>query len=397
MPPYNKQEDYSIAGAHGTIAEQTDEAYLDDRSDASDDIEKGRLKFPQHLYGRERELETLLNIYDDLSKAAAVVRTKDDDGGGLSDNSIRGWVKKKFTTVDEEKEEEEKESPDDDDDLYKGSRVVFLSGYSGIGKSALVNEFAKQAHTKYKSSDDDNTTSDVLYASGKYTEQSNASAPFSAISEVLEKLVLSMINEDSIVDEIVCDKVGESDLIGNGTEGNRILKSTFPSLAPILQQQNKKASGGGSSSSATTTHPSMNAIKECTRELLSIICETLEHPLILFLDDLQWSDSASIEMLLVLLTCTDVRNVMFICSYRSNEVDEDHAFAKLMDKIVTARSGGGDDSDEECKASPNSVERMDLFNLSPEAIARFIADSIKNEEDEDGNLGEGVNELSEAV
>ena len=56
-------DEYDIAGCHGTIAEQKDEAYYDDRSDADDDEEKGKIKFPSRLYGREKELENLRRLY----------------------------------------------------------------------------------------------------------------------------------------------------------------------------------------------------------------------------------------------------------------------------------------------------------------------------------------------
>ena len=239
----------------------------------------------------------------------------------------------------------------------------------------MVNEFVKQAEMKYN---------DILYASGKYTEQSSASAPFSAITEVLDKLVLD-ITKNEEQHKLVSDGIKESELIGPDTEGNRILQSTFPSLSAILSDRKV------STSSTTAAHPSMDAIKQCTRELLSIICTTLTHPMILWLDDLQWSDGASIDMLLLLLSSTKTRIhqkcIMFICAYRSNEVDEDHPFTKLMKDVTEKRES-------------KSIEQMYLFNLAPEAITGFIADTIKREEEDGGgddNNNEGVRELSQAV
>jgi len=100
-------DEYAISGCHGTIAPQSDEAYYDDRSDASDDMEKGRLKFPTKLYGRERELDVLHNIYNKLVNDRNIL-----------DNSIRE------ETGDEDEEE--------DTDIF--TSCVFLGGYSGIGK-----------------------------------------------------------------------------------------------------------------------------------------------------------------------------------------------------------------------------------------------------------------------
>jgi len=57
-------DDAFIEGCWGTVAEQTDEAFYDDRSDADDDLEKGRIKFPTgKLYGRDEELEMLRGLY----------------------------------------------------------------------------------------------------------------------------------------------------------------------------------------------------------------------------------------------------------------------------------------------------------------------------------------------
>ena len=95
MSPKDEEEDYGVQGCHGTIAPQQDEAHYDDRSDASDDIEKGRLKFPKRIYGRERELESLLNSYNEVATVASAVI-------GASSSSERG--DKKLSYVLEEKE-----------------------------------------------------------------------------------------------------------------------------------------------------------------------------------------------------------------------------------------------------------------------------------------------------
>ena len=69
-------DEFRIEGCHGTIAEQKDEAFYDDRSDASDDEEKGKIKFPTRLYGREKELDGLKKLYVGL--LASEVDDRDD-------------------------------------------------------------------------------------------------------------------------------------------------------------------------------------------------------------------------------------------------------------------------------------------------------------------------------
>ena len=90
-------EDCSRQIEFGTLAEQTDETHYDNRPDADDDIEKGRIKFPNDkLYGRNEELQQFHSIVQSVLADAV-------------------------------------------------SRIVFLGGYSGTGKSTLVDEFIKQA------------------------------------------------------------------------------------------------------------------------------------------------------------------------------------------------------------------------------------------------------------
>jgi len=416
-------DDHYVEGANGTIAEQEDEAYYDDRSDADDDLEKGRIRFPQTLYGREHELQTLQHIYDDL-----VTRNLDSKESGKEE-----VLPEQSTRSDEVAAAEQSLEPDLESDgssayhysnPYDASRVIFLSGYSGVGKSALVQEFVKRVQQQKRSQSQNRCTtasnsspsskhsSKVWHVCGKYTEQSAAiSAPFSAIAEVLEKLTLHYLagngnkNENDTDNDDprskVIGRIRESSLIGPGTRGNRALRVTFPILGSLLGScdgENEIITGYDDTPTNTSVPSkrrtsslciSMNAIGECTAEIFSAICHSLEYPLILFFDDLQWADEASISIFSHLLLSKDLGNVVFVCAYRSNEVHDDHSFTSLMEGVVAARSNGHDHGDND--GTMTTVERMDLFSLTPEAIARFIADCVKKEEPED------VADLAEVV
>ena len=339
MPDYD--ENY-VAGCHGTVAEQLDEAYYDDRSDADDDMEKGRIKFPKHkLYGRDRELSTLRQLYSEMTTT-----TKHSSATNNDDNS----------------------------------RVVFLSGYSGVGKSALVKGFITSV---VAANNNDDNSSPVLHFSGKYAQQSGGAAPFSAISEVFGNIMVSSLqqgnnNYSRSLCTTIWKKIQSSEVIGPDTDGNEVLIDIFPSLRPLLDgscasntNNNNKLQrmeslphmeGGGEKKG----EPSMNAVKESTRELLTLISSSLQRPLILFLDDLQWADGPSMELLLFLLGHSQMKNLMFICAYRSNEVGVDHPFANVMTKVTESKG--------------QLVAKIDLFSLSQEAISQFIADSIGMDE-----------------
>ena len=360
MPDYD--ENY-VSGCHGTVAEQLDEAYYDDRSDADDDMEKGRIKFPKDkLYGREKELGILRQLYN-------AMETHNNSDEEVDAAAAAGGQRISF----------EGSSPSNVD-----SRVVFLSGYSGVGKSALVAEFINQIQREHNNSATTDNFSPVLHFSGKYIQQSGGAAPFSAISEVFGNIVSSLFNgqkgnkykesENDI--RSLCTKIWKrvqnSDVIGPDTDGNEVLIEIFPSLRPLLDgsvadTRNKLQRVESISNLGKEGEPSMNAVKESTRELLTQITSSLQRPLILFLDDLQWADGPSLELLSFLMAKdAQLKDLMLICAYRSNEVGGDHPFANIMAKVTESRGP--------------SVAKVDLFSLSQDAICRFIADSIGMEE-----------------
>src|SRR6516165_7974333 len=89
-----------------------------------------------------------------------------------------------------------------------------------------------------------------------------------------------------------------------------------------------------------------------------------EHPLALFLDDLQWLDSATLELLEDLLTQADVQHLLVIGAYRDNEVDTAHPLARKLEDIR--------------KAGAN-INEIKLAPLSPEGVAQLIADALQAE------------------
>ena len=112
----------------------------------------------------------------------------------------------------------------------------------------------------------------------------------------MEKLALDISRRDEAENELhtkVLNKIKESGLIGPDTEGNSVLRATFTKTSSLLDSCEAKSTDLARSS----VHHSMNAIKESTTELLSLMCGCLEHPLVIFLDDLQWADEASIDII----------------------------------------------------------------------------------------------------
>jgi PAS domain S-box-containing protein len=98
-----------------------------------------------------------------------------------------------------------------------------------------------------------------------------------------------------------------------------------------------------------------------------------EHPLALFLDDLQWLDAATLDLIANLLTRSDVRHLMLIGAYRDNEVGPTHS---LMRKLEAVREAGA------------IVQNIVLAPLSRENLAQLIADSVRCEPERVAPLAE---------
>ena len=75
-----------------------------------------------------------------------------------------------------------------------------------------------------------------------------------------------------------------------------------------------------------------------------------DHPLALFLDDLQWLDAATLDLLEDLLTRSDVQHLMLIGAYRDNEVDAAHPLSAQARRDPPGRSAGA--GDPPCAAHP---------------------------------------------
>ena len=209
------------------------------------------IKFPKRLYGREGEMSTLNDLYDALENNRA-------DSTDL-DSADSAEVRREQSTTQSEQLDGSVES------AYGGSRVVFLGGYSGVGKSSVVDEFVNGR----------SPTS----ARGKYTVQ--CEEPFSAISQLLRSLAVDISSgSDRALKDKVLRKIESSELIAPSTGGDKVLSGTFPALTPLLGVHKR-----GSSRSSISTN--MNEIKSCVQELICIICGSLSKPLVIFLDDVQ--------------------------------------------------------------------------------------------------------------
>ena len=104
-----------------------------------------------------------------------------------------------------------------------------------------------------------------------------------------------------------------------------------------------------------------------------------EHPLALFLDDLQWLDAATLDLLEDLLTQADVRHLLLIGAYRDNEVDAAHPLMRKLDSH--SKLGGEGQRDQARAARHDDVGRLIADALHCELDARCAAGAARARED----------------
>ncbi len=174
--------------------------------------------------------------------------------------------------------------------------LLLVAGYAGIGKSALIQAVRQQMAHSY-------------FIRGKF-EQLQRTEPYSAMSRAFQDLVQQLLTESKSSLAHWQEKL----LKALGNKG-QVLIDIIPKLELILGKQPPVP--------ALLPTESMNRFQEVWLAALRVFCQT-EQPLILFLDDLQWADMATLRLIQTIMTDTTLNHFLLIGAYRDNEVDEAH-------------------------------------------------------------------------
>ncbi|THH39245.1 adenylate/guanylate cyclase domain-containing protein [Neolewinella litorea] len=215
-----------------------------------------------------------------------------------------------------------------------GLETVLVAGYSGTGKSALVHEVHKPI-----------TQSRGYFVEGKFNQFQRAE-PYFALLQALGRFVDLVLTEKK---ETV-DSFREKIQAAVGTEG-RVLTEVIPHLEHIIGPQREVPELAGSES--------QNRFNYVFRKFVRSI-STARHPIVLFIDDLQWADSASLELLRLLMTDLENNHLLCIGAYRDNEVDASHPFLQTVREIESA---GG------------KLTTIEIGNLSVDDVNNLISEA----------------------
>ena len=220
-----------------------------------------RLMIPEKLYGRDREIATLLTAFDRMV------------AGGRP-------------------------------------QLVLVSGYSGIGKSAVVNELHKPL-----------VPPRGLFASGKF-DQYKRDIPYATLAQAFQSLIRPLLSKTDAELSKWRDALREA-LDPNGL----LIVDLVPELKHVIGEQPPIPE--------LPPSEAQRRFQLVLRRFIGVFARP-EHPLALFLDDLQWLDAATLDLMEDLLTRDDLRHLLLIGAYRDNEVSATHPLVRKLDAIRQA-------------------------------------------------------------
>ncbi|MBN1602357.1 MAG: AAA family ATPase [Chitinispirillaceae bacterium] len=227
--------------------------------------------------------------------------------------------------------------------IAKGSsEVLLIGGYSGIGKSILLNEIRKPI-----------TCKKGFFISGKF-DQLKRNIPYYAITQAFRGLIRQLLTESEYKLDTwkskICDALGK-----NG----QIIINIIPELGEIIGSQPLVAE--------------LNPVEAQNRFQL-IFCEFIkvfakkEHPLVIFLDDVQWCDLSSLNLLKYTLMRENIPYLLLIEAYRDNEVTDGHPLFDVLDQSNTVSS-----------KMTNSLHKIFLKPLESDDVNNLVADTLKSD------------------
>lgn len=252
-----------------------------------------QFQIPQKLYGREEEITKLLAAFERIT-----------DKENNSDHP----------------------SP---------TELVLVSGYSGIGKSALVQELYKPITAKRGH-----------FIAGKF-DQFQRNIPYSAVVSAFAGLVKQLLGEPEDILRQWRDRL----LAALGTNGQVVI-DVIPDVELIIGVQPPVPNLGAAES--------QNRFNLVLQSFIKAFCSP-EHPLVIFLDDLQWADLATLDLISRLLRDSQIHNLLLIGAYRDHEISASHPLNVMIEQLEHQQA---------------AFAKITLAPLQLEQVKQLIADTL---------------------
>ncbi|MDM8543839.1 AAA family ATPase [Desulfococcaceae bacterium HSG9] len=280
-----------------------------------------RFQIPQKLYGREREIEMLLNAFDRICDI-----TDSADPHTSSDKSAP-----ELRTPQAAKE--------DLNQIKRESEIILVSGHAGVGKSTLVREIHKPL-----------TLENGYFITSKF-DQFKRNTPYYAIIDAFSELMQQILAES---EEYLADwREKLLDALGPNAQ---IIIDVIPELELIVGKlpESKKTT-----EREKAPEQALNRFNLAFQNFMAVFISP-EHPLVIFLDDLQWADTASLELIQSMIF-VQKNNLLLIGAYRNNETDAAHPLIQTMDEL--SKSGV-------------NIRHIKLKPLQPDQICQLVAETL---------------------
>jgi len=227
-------------------------------------------------------------------------------------------------------------------------QALYIGGYSGVGKSRLVEEFILK---KVEASS--------FISKAKFdTLQRNS--PYSALIDAIRALIRNLLREDEAKLNYWKDR-----LLGFLHNNGQIIINVVPELEIVIGKQPPLDD--------LSPDESQNRFQQTFLNFISAFCSG-EYSLILFLDDLQWADLASIKLIELMVYDNTISNFLFMGSFRDNEVDPTHPLAISLQK-------------QEKKAD---IKEIKLYPLEKETTGNFIMETLQHQVESPEELVEKI-------
>ncbi|MBW4541239.1 MAG: AAA family ATPase [Myxacorys chilensis ATA2-1-KO14] len=256
---------------------------------------------PEKLYGREQEVAQLLAAFERVTQSQ---ESETSCSVALTSHSSR-------------------------------SELVLVAGFSGIGKTAVVNEVHKPILRQRG-----------YFIRGKF-DQFQRNIPLSAFVQAFRDLTGQLLTESDAQVERWKLKILKA--LG---ENAQVITEVIPELERIIGEQ---VPAPELASSAV-----QNRFNVLFQKFIQVFT-TPDHPLVIFLDDLQWADAASLKLMRLLMSGTESHDLLLIGAYRDNEVSPSHPLILSVDEI--------------CEAG-TPVTTIALAPLTPAHVNRLMADTL---------------------
>ncbi|MBD2502248.1 ATP-binding sensor histidine kinase [Anabaena azotica] len=230
--------------------------------------------------------------------------------------------------------------------VTQGSKeLVLVAGYSGIGKSALVNEIHKPV-----------IRNRGYFIVGKF-EQFQRNIPYASLIQAFQELIRQLLTESEEQLNIWREKLLEA-LVPNA----QIIIDVIPELELIIGKQPEVPQ--------LASAKAQNRFNLVMKKFINVFARK-EHPLVLFLDDLQWADQASLKLIKLLAVDSDIQYLFFIGAYRDNEVDSSHHLILVLQEI---------------EKNNVPIKIIHCQNLKVTDVCQLISDTLKSNLEETKEL-----------